>query len=145
MDGESPPPPPPLRPRRAPWLDAYRWRPGQSGNPGGRPKGESLLAKLRAVLECDQVDGHQLDGDVGDLVVRRLVQLAIEGDGRLLRFLFEVTIGRPRQAEAGPTKVQARDAWSQLARDLGLEEGLDPSPGQAGGVPGADPPAEALE
>lgn len=114
-----------LKPDKAPWLARYRWRPGHSGNAGGRPKGESLVAKLRAVLEADQVDGKQLDCTVGDLVVERLVQLALEGDGRLLRFLFEVTVGRPRQADAGSTKVQARDAWSQLARDLGLEEGPD--------------------
>jgi len=30
---------------------ATRWKPGQSGNPGGRPKGESITALLRRVLE----------------------------------------------------------------------------------------------
>jgi hypothetical protein len=29
----------------------YRWQPGKSGNPGGRPKGQSITAELRVLLE----------------------------------------------------------------------------------------------
>lgn len=33
------------------WLKGYRWVKGQSGNPGGRPKGKSLKTFAREYLE----------------------------------------------------------------------------------------------
>ncbi len=49
--GESPAPIAEEAPEgRAPWLAQYRWQPGQSGNPSGRPRESgSLAAALRRV------------------------------------------------------------------------------------------------
>ncbi len=33
------------------WLKGYQWHKGQSGNPGGRPKGKSLKTFAREYLE----------------------------------------------------------------------------------------------
>jgi hypothetical protein len=35
---------------RAAHLEAYRWQPGQSGNPQGRPRGRTFEEAVRAVL-----------------------------------------------------------------------------------------------
>lgn len=35
---------------RAEWLAKFRFRPGESGNPGGRPKNQSITAELRALM-----------------------------------------------------------------------------------------------
>ncbi len=35
---------------RAPWLAPYRWQPGQSGNPSGRPREAQAVAQQSAQL-----------------------------------------------------------------------------------------------
>lgn len=45
---------------KAPWLKKYQWKPGQSGNPGGRPKGPSLKVWLRNYFE-DLNDEDRVD------------------------------------------------------------------------------------
>ena len=35
--------------KRAPWLTAHRWKPGQSGNPSGRPGSPALSRRHYAV------------------------------------------------------------------------------------------------
>lgn len=52
----------------------YRWKPGQSGNPGGRPKGRSITARLRALLEQEH-GGKQL----ADLVAERFLKDVLQG------------------------------------------------------------------
>ncbi|MFP5328870.1 MAG: DUF5681 domain-containing protein [Alphaproteobacteria bacterium] len=56
------------------------FQPGQSGNPGGRPKG-SLNATTRMVQAL-------LDGDAED-IVRKAIELAKAGDGPVLRAVLE--------------------------------------------------------
>ena len=61
---------------------------GQSGNPGGRPKGSSLTAQLRVLLD-KEVTGK--DGTVNafaDLVVEGLVKNAEKGDVKAIADIF---------------------------------------------------------
>jgi len=51
-----------------------RWKKGQSGNPGGRPKGESLVALMRRVLEREH-NGRPLM----EVLAERLVKEALAG------------------------------------------------------------------
>ena len=43
---------------KADHLKPYRWAPGQSGNPNGRPKGTSLTDCIRVILGQHQDDGR---------------------------------------------------------------------------------------
>src|SRR4051812_48420625 len=54
--------------------EQYRWKPGQSGNPGGKGQRESLTAMLRRVLEKEH-NGKP----IGELLVERLVKEALSG------------------------------------------------------------------
>ena len=45
---------------KSPWLKDYSWKPGQSGNPNGRPPGKTLKEWAREFLE-DLPDDKKLD------------------------------------------------------------------------------------
>jgi len=62
------------QPSQADRIRPYQWKPGQSGNPNGRPKGESLTAKLRRVLETEH-NGRA----IADLIAERIVKEALSG------------------------------------------------------------------
>jgi hypothetical protein len=66
---------------------AHLWKPGQSGNPAGRPKG-SLNETTRLVQAL-------LDGDAED-IVRKAIELAKSGDGPVLRAVLD-RIAPPRK------------------------------------------------
>jgi hypothetical protein len=62
---------------------------GQSGNPGGRPKGQSITARLRAILERD-------DGMAAQMIAETLIETAMQGDRRAIeavRVLLDRTEG----------------------------------------------------
>jgi hypothetical protein len=77
---------------RKPPPEEYRWKPGQSGNPGGRPKGESVNALLRRVLEQEH-NGKQIK----EILIERLVKEAIAGKYNFLREVLDRLEGRPAQ------------------------------------------------
>jgi hypothetical protein len=52
----------------------HRWKPGQSGNPGGRPKGQSITASLRALLEKEH-NGKR----IVELLAERIMKEALAG------------------------------------------------------------------
>jgi hypothetical protein len=138
--------------RRAekPWL----FKPGQSGNPGGRPKGRSLTARLRDLLDQYELNGKRLpDGkQVADLVVEGLVLGAAKGGSRQLQEVFNRVEGKVTQrvdvtSKGGPLfggfldRLDANDldnlesiADKLLAGGSGATEGGDP-----GGAGAAEP------
>jgi Family of unknown function (DUF5681) len=87
-----------------------RFRPGQSGNLAGRPKGsknlktllESALCKLVTIAE----NGKQVRKTAGEVVLRRLTQEAMKGDHKaielLLRFARDLGLGESREEKASP-------------------------------------------
>ena len=72
------------------------FRMGQFGNPGGRPKGTSLLAALRAELEKpDGADPHALTNR--EQIAAWVVRLSLAGDARMIRLVCEYVEGKPVQ------------------------------------------------
>jgi hypothetical protein len=66
---------------------------GQSGNPGGRPKG--VDAKARAALEAIAIAGTPMNMKS---LADRLWKDAIDGDNDAAEIIYNRLIGKPKQA-----------------------------------------------
>jgi len=73
----------------------HAFKRGQSGNPTGRPKSQTLSEDLRARLK-EQYPGKD-DTTYGQMLAHKLVDLAIEGDIYAIKEIFDRTEGKPRQ------------------------------------------------
>ena len=84
--------------------DATRFRPGQSGNPKGRPKGcKNLATDLKEELEQKILvteGGRSQQITKQRAMVKTLLAKALKGDSRAANVLIQLTLGR-EQAESG--------------------------------------------
>ena len=65
---------------------------GRSGNPGGRPKGQSITAALRAELDRPCADDPTVTK--GERLAERLVSMALAGDLGAIREVLDRTEGK---------------------------------------------------
>ncbi len=75
------------------------FRPGRSGNPGGRPKGQSLTALLRAQLD---------KGNNAQALAKVIVDKALSGDIQFCKLILERLEGKAPDRIAGPDDEEAR-------------------------------------
>ena len=91
-----------------------RWKPGQSGNPGGRPKGESIVALMRRVLERDH-HGKPLS----EVLAERIIKEALAGKPAMVKEVLDRLEGPVNQRHE--VTVERRSALEILA-DMSVEE-----------------------
>lgn len=75
---------------RAAHLIGHRFRPGTSGNPGGRPRHDTLDEILRDVFKRETDDGLT----IAERFVAQVIARALKGDSKLARVLWERHDGR---------------------------------------------------
>src|SRR5262249_55634659 len=73
----------------------HAWKPGQSGNPAGRPKSRTLSEHLRDRLK-EQFPSRS-DATYGRMVAEALVDRAINGDVMAIREVYDRVEGKPKQ------------------------------------------------
>jgi hypothetical protein len=105
-----------------------QFKPGVSGNPGGRPKGRSIVARIRELLDrTTDLQGMPLEGGrtLGDLLAEQVLRNALEGDVKAAKDLLDRLEGRSRQSvpEQGDTTV--RDAALARLRAIHDRPGSD--------------------
>jgi hypothetical protein len=72
------------------------WKPGQSGNPGGRPRTRPLTEELAQLLESEAPNS---DGKSwANVIVEALLKKARKGDVRAFAVLANRIEGRPHQS-----------------------------------------------
>lgn len=91
------------------------FKPGQSGNPGGRPKGKSLTALLRERLdEVDPATGKT----IAEMVVEGWVNAARDGNVPAIKEALDRTEGKV------PDKLETKND-TNVTVNLQLKAGLD--------------------
>lgn len=81
-----------------------RWKPGQSGNPKGRPAGSGKIGELRAAI-AEKIPG----------ILAKLTELAEQGDVQAARLLLDRSMA-PLRAEAVPVTVPGLDGGTLTER-----------------------------
>lgn len=80
------------------------FKPGESGNPAGRPRGSGPSAKLRDAIQKEALD-----------IIAALVKKAKEGDAAAARVLLDKVLPGLR-SEAAPVAVKGMDAGTLTQR-----------------------------
>lgn len=94
-----------------------RFRPGFSGNPGGRPNRSDILADVldAVLLEPSSVDDKKSRLEV---IVRMAVGLAEKGNLKAIEYLWDRREGRPSLTVF--TKNDREGEWLDLLAGMGL-------------------------
>jgi hypothetical protein len=79
------------------------FKPGQSGNPAGRPKGTDLTTRLRKIVE-------ESDQGVADALMRAAVKAALKGDYRFWKEILD-------RLDGPVTQKQDQDVTYRIVRD----------------------------
>jgi hypothetical protein len=104
-----------------------RWKPGQSGNPKGRPPGTGEVGKLRAAI------GQAVPG-----ILAALIERAQAGDVQAARLLLERVLPAARPVELPEAvPLQGETLTEQGQSVLRLLAAGELGPGQAAGLLGA--------
>ena len=83
--------------------EAHRFKPGQSGNPGGRPRTAKLSEACRAKL-ASPIPGDPEGRSFADVIADKFALQALKGDIRAAQELADRAEGRPSQM-APPTEL----------------------------------------
>jgi len=81
-----------------------RWKPGQSGNPKGRPpKRECITSLLKEAMNSPKQKRTW-----AEVINERLLAMAVEGDLSAMKLIFEYVAGKPKQSEEMQSEVQIK-------------------------------------
>jgi len=117
----APPAEEPGKRKPPPQLAKWCFRPGQSGNPSGRPKGRTITSELAELL--DQVDDQ--GETVRALLAKQLVTLSFR-DLKALKLLLDRTYGRVPAADTHDNRGTLAEAIAEA--EAALRETEDPTP-----------------
>ena len=70
-------------------LREYQWKPGQSGNPKGRPKGVSITGAIRELVAAG-LNGKDLEKALATVAIQR----ALSGDYKFYQLVVERLDGK---------------------------------------------------
>ncbi len=108
----------------------YQFKEGQSGNPAGRPKGSRNLSTiLRELLdeEIELSDGEKKK--YKEVIIRKLITKANDGDLRAITEIFDRVDGKPTQEihhEVTETGFLSFDPLSDDQGDQRTQENSEP-------------------
>jgi hypothetical protein len=111
------------------------WKPGESGNPSGRPKSRSLTAILREVLDGTELCGQPVPGNrtVAQALIESLVANAIKGDSVIAREILLRIEGKPRDDD-GISQLSDDELLGRVTASLGRDRPARATSGRCANV-----------
>jgi hypothetical protein len=100
-----------------------RFKPGQSGNPNGRPKRRSIKAELRDALS-ESTTGRSDGATKQQTLVRKLVDDAVGGDLGSMKLLFALTASHLRDQSDDDNDEQIRPEHQALVDEFENRQAL---------------------
>jgi len=95
-----------------------RWKPGQSGNPNGRPKGRTdLYTELQSVLLTRiavGVEGSERSMTIQEALVRKARQMALDGSLAMQKIVLQLE-------SAAPVREERRDPYAEALAIYSLQ------------------------
>jgi hypothetical protein len=132
-----------------------RFKKGVSGNPKGRPKGSKdqpvidIISEFQNLLTAYREGGRAKRASRLELLLKKLVNSALEGDARSAELLFKLRAKVSKSGDARSQKFIVED-WvpdfegqtgQQKTRAHARENEIDPTdPGEQAGSSATDPP-----
>lgn len=101
----------------------YTFKPGQSGNPKGRPKSRTLSEAYRAMLACPLPEDPTRT--YADAVAETLCREAVIGNVIAAKELADRTEGRPRQAIDLSVEERKRQVAERAIEALMIDAGIE--------------------
>lgn len=96
--------------------NGHAFKPGESGNPAGRPKSVTLSEALRLKLAEDAPG--KLDKTVAEQIAQALVREAVKGNVQAIKEIGDRTEGKPRQTVGVEADITD---WRLLAQKHGVK------------------------
>ena len=93
----------------------HGFKPGESGNPGGRPISQVLSQACRRTLAM-VILGDPQERTYADIIAEKMCELAAAGDTRAASFVADRAEGKPKQAVDPPSTITLEDARFLLAQ-----------------------------
>jgi hypothetical protein len=117
------------------WGSEYRFKKGQSGNPGGRPKCAEISAALRAKLKSETT--RKLKGRTyAEKLVDEWVEQGLDGNVSAISAIADRAEGRPAVTIVGDGRPDAVtlliEGMTNKSREIGPPEGWMPPLLEAG-------------
>lgn len=110
-------------------IEPYKWKEGDpSPNPSGRPKGSRNLSSiLREMLEEEievNIDGVKSKKQFQEVIIRKLLKKANDGDIRAIMEIFDRVDGKAKQTieQSGGTSITVKWDQSLLPTELPPQE-----------------------
>ena len=103
--------------------NAFAFKPGQSGNPAGRPR-DTITPHLRELVRMQNPGKDEVT--YGELVARALLVRAVSGDVQAIREVFDRLEGKPRQSVDVSVEEKQRaifEAGLNMLKQSGLSQG----------------------
>ena len=106
---------------------AFQWKPGQSGNPNGRPKSKQLSKAYREIL-LSTIPGDPFGRTVAEVIAQSMAHSALAGNVSAASELADRTEGRPPVAidvtEHNPL-LDLIDSMKKRSAEIGPPEGME--------------------